>query len=89
MAIARLPADYDGSPDGQALEIELKEPWIAALLAWLVPGLGHIYAGQLGAGLLWFLAASFGYWAILVPGFAIHVASVYFAYQAAKEFRGY
>jgi TM2 domain-containing membrane protein YozV len=64
-------------------------PGLAAVLSVLIPGLGHVYAGRLGAGLLWFLAASFGYWAILVPGFLIHVASVYFAYQAAKEFRGY
>lgn len=64
-------------------------PGIAAVLSAFVPGLGHVYAGRLGAGLLWFLAAGFGYWAILVPGFLIHVASVYFAYQAAKDFRGY
>jgi TM2 domain-containing membrane protein YozV len=64
-------------------------PGVAAVLSALVPGLGHVYSGRLGAGLLWFLATGFGYWAILVPGFLIHVASVYFAYQAAKEFRGY
>ena len=64
-------------------------PGIAAVLSALIPGLGHVYAGRLGAGLLWFLATGFGYWAILVPGFLIHVASVYFAYQAAKDFRGY
>jgi TM2 domain-containing membrane protein YozV len=64
-------------------------PGLAAVLSVLIPGLGHVYAGRLGAGLLWFLAAGFGYWAILVPGFLIHVASVYFAYEAAKDFRGY
>ncbi len=64
-------------------------PGLAAVLSVFIPGLGHLYAGRLGAGLLWFIASSFGYWAILVPGFLIHVASVYFAYQAAKEFRGY
>jgi len=64
-------------------------PGLAAVLSVLVPGLGHIYAGRLGAGLGWFLATMFGYWAILVPGFPIHVASVYFAYRAAKQFEGY
>jgi TM2 domain-containing membrane protein YozV len=64
-------------------------PGLAAVLSVVVPGLGHVYAGRLGAGLLWFLATGFGYWAILVPGFLIHVASVWFAYQAAKDFRGY
>jgi len=64
-------------------------PGLAAVLSVLIPGLGHVYCGRLGAGLLWFLATGFGYWAILVPGFLIHCASVYFAYQAAKDFRGY
>ena len=67
----------------------IPSPGVAAVLSVLVPGLGHVYAGRLLAGLVWFLATGFGYWAILVPGFAIHVASVYFAYQAAKEFRSY
>lgn len=26
--------------------LDLKQPWIAALLAWLVPGLGHYYQGR-------------------------------------------
>ena len=64
-------------------------PGLAAVLSVFVPGLGHLYSGRLGAGLGWFLATMFGYWAILVPGFAIHVASVYFAYNAAREFRSY
>jgi hypothetical protein len=64
-------------------------PGIAAVLSVLVPGLGHVYSGRLGAGLAWFLATMFGYWAVLVPGFPIHVASVWFAYRAAKQFREY
>jgi hypothetical protein len=32
--------------------IELRDPHIAALLAWLVPGLGHIYQRRTGKGLL-------------------------------------
>jgi TM2 domain-containing membrane protein YozV len=42
-------------------------PGLAAVLSVLIPGLGHVYAGRLGAGLLWFLATGFGYWAIIVP----------------------
>jgi len=34
------------------IEIELKDPRLAAFLAWLVPGLGHIYQGRTGKGLL-------------------------------------
>ena len=64
-------------------------PGVAAVLSVIVPGLGQVYNGQLGAGLLWVLATSFGYWAILVPGFLFHVLSVYFAFQSAKDRRRY
>lgn len=32
--------------------LELKNPPVAAVLAWLVPGLGHIYQGRIGKGIL-------------------------------------
>lgn len=38
--------------DEPALEIELRDPPLAALLAWLVPGLGHMYQRRYGKGLL-------------------------------------
>jgi hypothetical protein len=34
------------------LEVDLKDPRVAAFLAWLVPGLGHIYQGRTGKGIL-------------------------------------
>jgi hypothetical protein len=40
--------------DETALEINLKDPRLAAFLAWLVPGLGHIYQGRTGKGVLFF-----------------------------------
>ena len=50
-----------------------------------------MYSGRLLAGLGWFLATGLGYALPLLHfvGFFVHVASVYFAYQAAKDFRGY
>lgn len=38
-----------------AVEIDLKDPRLAAFLAWLVPGLGHFYQGRTGKGLLFFV----------------------------------
>lgn len=64
-------------------------PGLAAVLSVLLPGLGHVYCGRLVAGALWFLAASFGYWAVLVPGLLIHVISVLCAYQSARDWRSY
>jgi len=34
-------------------QVVLKDPALAALLAWLVPGLGHIYQGRTAKGLLY------------------------------------
>ena len=41
--------------DDEVIEINLKDPWLAAFLAWLVPGLGHLYQGRTGKGLLFFI----------------------------------
>ena len=65
------------------------QPGISAVLSVLIPGLGQVYNGRLLAGLGWFLAAGFGYWAILVPGFLIHALSVWLAYRGALASRGY
>ncbi len=40
--------------DETAVEIDLKDPRLAAFLAWLVPGLGHMYQGRTGKGILFF-----------------------------------
>jgi TM2 domain-containing membrane protein YozV len=80
-----MPADYER----EIAVYHPPSPGLAAVLSVVIPGLGHLYAGRLLPGALWFLAASFGYWAILVPGFLIHALSVLFAYQAARDWRGY
>lgn len=36
----------------QQQELVLKDPPLAALLSWLVPGLGHLYQGRTGKGVL-------------------------------------
>jgi TM2 domain-containing membrane protein YozV len=41
--------------DKPIVEIDLKDPRLAAFLAWLVPGLGHIYQGRTGKGVLFFV----------------------------------
>lgn len=66
MAKAILPAGYSNPADDRPLEIDLKEPWLAALLAWLFPGAGHMYQGRMGKGLLFFICILgtflFGLW---------------------------
>jgi len=63
----------------------LPSPGVAAVLAVLIPGLGHVYVGRLLAAAVWFLAISFGYWLIVFPGFLLHAISIWTAYQIADE----
>lgn len=41
--------------DDSVVEIDLKDPRLAAFLAWLVPGLGHFYQRRTGKGVLFFV----------------------------------
>lgn len=74
----------EGMP-GEVRVRRLPSPGIAAVLAVLIPGLGHVYVGRLLAAACWFAAISFGYSAILVPGLLLHAISVWTAYRSAEE----
>jgi hypothetical protein len=41
--------------DESSVEIDLKDPRVAAFLAWLVPGLGHFYQRRTGKGVLFLI----------------------------------
>jgi len=45
-----------------------KNPIVAGVLAWLVPGLGHLYAGMRARGLVIFVAISLAFWTGVVIG---------------------
>ena len=55
------------SPQEVGLQIDLKDPVIAGFLAWLVPGLGHLYQGRIGKAILFFVCifGTFSYGAYL------------------------
>ncbi|MFK7895122.1 MAG: hypothetical protein AB8G23_04755 [Myxococcota bacterium] len=72
-------------PTGEVRVRRLPSPGIAAVLAVLLPGLGHVYCGRLFAGAFWFLMISFAYWAIIVPGLLLHAISIWTAYRSAEQ----
>lgn len=39
----------------QQRRVELRDPWVAAVLAWLVPGLGHLYQRRTAKAILYFV----------------------------------
>ncbi len=61
---------------------------VAAILAVLVPGLGHVYVGRLRVGAIWFVAVVLGYWAVLLPGVLLHVISIWSADRIAAAAAG-
>jgi hypothetical protein len=50
-----LPVSKDPVQAEQEQPVELKDPALAALLAWLVPGLGHYYQGRVAKAILYFV----------------------------------
>ena len=64
----------------------MRDPFIAGLLSFVVPGLGQLYNGRILAGILWFIFA-----VILWPasggllGWIPHLVAAVCAYSYAKE----
>jgi TM2 domain-containing membrane protein YozV len=64
-------------------------PGVAAVLSFVIPGMGQIYKGQILLGLLWFVGALLGYVAcFVVCGIVIHIFSVIDAYASPPKTRG-
>jgi hypothetical protein len=59
------------------VEIDLKDPRLAAFLAWLVPGLGHFYQGRTGKGILFFvcIVGTFFYGLYLGDGRVVYAST--------------
>lgn len=52
-------------------------PGVAAVLSFIVPGLGQIYKQQIGVGIIWLLTVSVGYLACILPGLIAHLFCIY------------
>lgn len=70
-----------------------KEPWLAVLLSFILPGVGHLYAGSVGTGLAilvlygfaWLLTITFIGALIGVPMlFVLMIWALVGSYQAAQ-----
>lgn len=46
---------------------------VAAVLSFLIPGLGQIYCGRLLRGIIWLIFAIGGYAMLIVPGIILHI----------------
>jgi len=63
--------------DATTIDVDLKDPRLAAFLAWLVPGLGHLYQGRTGKGLLFFvcIVGTFVYGLYIGEGRVVYAAT--------------
>ena len=59
-------------------------PLLAIVMSGLIPGAGHLYAGRVGAAILWFFAVSIGY-ALILPGLILHLFAMASAGNAARR----
>ena len=70
-------------------QVQAPNPATAAVLSMVVPGAGQLYAGRPLAGLVWFMAVTFGYLFLIVPGLVLHILCIASAAAAAHgERRG-
>ncbi|HEX4451531.1 MAG TPA: DUF6677 family protein [Kofleriaceae bacterium] len=86
-ARAKLPsarALVPAVPTSRALVAHRANPALAVVLAALIPGAGHLYAGHIAAAELWFFAVSAAY-LLIVPGLVLHVISMVSAARAASQ----
>jgi hypothetical protein len=58
---------------------------VAALLSFFWPGAGHIYCGEVGAGIGWMMATFIGYLAFIIPGIILHICCIVAASNTAKS----
>jgi TM2 domain-containing membrane protein YozV len=64
----------------------MRDPLIAGILSFLIPGLGQIYNGQIFWAVLWFLIFGVSWIGSAgLLGWVSHLISAYFAYTYAKE----
>ena len=63
-----------------------KNPLVAAVLSFLVPGWGQVYNGQgYLKGLLYMIAEIVGFTVLFVPGLIIWIYGIYRAYKVADN----
>ena len=66
----------------------MRDPGIAGVLSFIIPGVGQLYNGQILAGILWLILTP-GFWIGTggTLGWICHIVAAVMAYNYAKEHR--
>lgn len=77
MAKVLIPNAAGSDAPDDAVVVDLKQPWLAGILAWAIPGLGHMYQGRTGKGILFFICimGTFVYGMYLGEGKVVYAAT--------------
>lgn len=57
-------------------------PGVAAVMSFFIPGLGQIYGGRVGMGLIFLLLVITGYIVLILPGLVLHIVCIVDAYNS-------
>ena len=66
----------------------MRDPFLAGLLSFIVPGVGQFYNGQILSGILWLILTP-GFWLGTggTLGWVCHIIAAYTAYHYARTHR--
>jgi TM2 domain-containing membrane protein YozV len=64
----------------------MRDPFIAGILSFLLPGLGQIYNGRILIGIIWLIVTGVSWIGTAgTLGWIVHIISAYCAYRYARE----
>jgi hypothetical protein len=81
LGASTLSSTSDAGSKDPVDDLDLKNPYLAALLALLVPGLGHLYQRRFAKGALFFVLISLLFWAGISLG---SYRTIYFRWDAEE-----
>lgn len=59
--------------------------WLAALLSFLIPGVGQVFNQRLVPGIIWFCVVGIGYWLFIIPGAILQAICILCAFRGALK----
>lgn len=93
MPRASTPVSAPTAPPPQIQQVVMQSPaWsagVAAVLSFIIPGLGQLYKGQLFNGLAWFCVVVAAYMLFIIPGLFMHLFCVVGALSGDPYRRGH
>lgn len=56
--------------------VQYWNPAVAAILSFFMPGVGQMYKGEIGYGILWLIGVGIGYVLLIIPGVILHIICI-------------